>query len=108
MSIDPVTGHFGQWIAAALWVAIFILFLAFLPFYKKSQRKPAGVYAAFVIALALEMFGVPLSMYVITWVLGKSLPDGILWGHTLVQSIGLGGMYPAVALYLLGAALIFT
>ena len=107
MSIDPVTGHFGQWIAAALWAVVFVLFLAFLPFYQKSQRKPAGVYAAFVLALALEMFGVPLSMYVITWVLGKAMPDGILWGHTLVQVIGLNGMYPAVAMYLLGGLLIF-
>jgi protein-S-isoprenylcysteine O-methyltransferase Ste14 len=107
MSIDPVTGHFGNWFGFALWTIIFILFLAFLPFYKKSQRKPASVYAAFVLALALEMFGVPLSMYVITWILGKSLPDGILWGHTLVQVIGLNGMIPAVALYLLGGLLIF-
>ena len=108
MSIDPVNGHFGQWIGAALWTIVFILFLAFIPFYKKSQRKPAGVYAAFVVALALEMFGVPLSMYVITWVLGKSLPDGVLWGHTLIQHIGLNGMYVAVVLYILGGALIFS
>jgi protein-S-isoprenylcysteine O-methyltransferase Ste14 len=106
MSIDPVAGHFGNWFGFALWTIIFILFLAFLPFYKKSQRKPASVYAAFVLALALEMFGVPLSMYVITWILGKSLPDGILWGHTLVQVIGLNGMVPAVVLYLLGGLLI--
>ena len=107
MSIDPVTNHFGQWIAAAIWTVVFIVFLAFTPFYKKSQRKPASVYAAFVLALALEMFGVPLSMYVITWVLGKSLPDGILWGHTLVQYIGLNGMLVAIVMYLLGGLLIF-
>jgi len=107
MSIDPVMNHFGNWFAAVIWAAIFLLFLAFLPFYKKSHRKPAGVYAAFVVALALEMFGVPLSMYVITWILGKSLPDGILWGHTLVQFIGLNGMYVAIPMYLLGGLLIF-
>ena len=107
MSIDPVTNHFGNWIGFALWLILFLPFLAFLPFYKKSQRKPAGVYAAFVVALALEMFGVPLSMYVITWVLGKSLPDGILWGHTLIQYVGLNALYPAIALYLLGGLLIF-
>ncbi len=107
MSIDPAAGHFGNWIGFALWVVVFLLFLAFLPFYKKSQRKPAGVYAAFVVALALEMFGVPLSMYVITWIIGKSLPDGILWGHTLVQYIGLNGMYLSIPMYLVGGLLIF-
>lgn len=107
MSIDPVEGHFGNWIGVAVWTVVFLLFLAFLPFYKKSQRKPAGVYAAFVVALALEMFGVPLSMYVITWIVGKTLPDGILWGHTLVQLIGLNGMYVAIPMYLIGGLLIF-
>jgi protein-S-isoprenylcysteine O-methyltransferase Ste14 len=61
---------------------------------------------AFVIALALEMFGVPLSMYVITWILGRSLPDGILWGHTLIGQIGLWGMNIAYIFYLLGILLI--
>jgi methanethiol S-methyltransferase len=107
MSIDPVSHHFGQWIYAVIWAVVFILFLAFIPFYKKSQIKPAGVYTAFVVALALEMFGVPLSMYVITWVLGKSLPDGILWGHTLIDYIGLSGTTAAVIMYLTGGLLIF-
>lgn len=106
MNIDPAANHFGQPWAVALWIAIFILFLAFIPFYQKSQRKPAGVYAAFVVALALEMFGAPLSMYFLTYVLGRSLPDGFLWGHTLVGLIGLNGMYPAVGMYLLGGLLI--
>lgn len=106
MSIDPVTQHFGNWFGVALWTVLFLGFLAFIPFYKKSQIKPAGVYTAFVVALAFEMFGLPLSMYVITWILGKSLPDGILWGHTLVEYIGLNGMYAAVVMYLIGATLI--
>ena len=107
MSIDPVQNHFGQWWAGVIWFAIFIIFLAFLPFYQKSQRKPASVYGAFILALALEMFGVPLSMYVITWVFGKAFPDGILWGHTLVQLIGLKGMALAIPMYLIGGILIF-
>jgi protein-S-isoprenylcysteine O-methyltransferase Ste14 len=106
MSIDPVTDHFGQWWAVAAWFIFFIIFLAFIPFYQKSQRKPATVYGAFVLALALEMFGIPLSMYVLTWVLGKSLPDGILWGHTLVQWIGLAGTNIAIAFYLIGGLLV--
>ncbi|HZW04717.1 MAG TPA: isoprenylcysteine carboxylmethyltransferase family protein [Anaerolineaceae bacterium] len=106
MSLDPVLDHMGQWWAVALWIILFVVFLAFLPFYQKSQRKPASVYIAFVVALALEMFGVPLSMYAITWVFGKQMPDGILWGHTLVQYIGHTGTWIAAVLYLTGAALI--
>ena len=100
--MDAAVNHFGNWVGVAIWIVVFGLFLLFTPFYKKSQQKPSSVYMAFVIALALEMFGVPLSMYVITWALGHSLPDGILWGHTLIGQIGLMGMNIAYVFYLLG------
>src|SRR5512135_3046324 len=80
---ENVWSHFGTWWAVVLWVVLFGVFLAFIPFYQKSQRKPASVYLAFILALALEMFGVPLSMYMLTGVLGRALPEGVLWGHTL-------------------------
>jgi protein-S-isoprenylcysteine O-methyltransferase Ste14 len=104
--MENVWDHFGQWGAVVLWVAFFALFLLFTPFYKKSQRKPASVYLAFIIALAFEMFGVPLTMYIITWALGSQLPEGVLWGHTLVQQIGLAGTYLMYILGLVGAILI--
>lgn len=104
--MDTAISHFGNWVGVVLWIVVFGLFLLFTPFYKKSQRKPGSVYMAFVIALALEMFGVPLSMYGITWVLGRSLPDGVLWGHTLIGQIGHWGMYISYVFYLLGILLI--
>ncbi len=103
---ESVWSHFGQWWAVALWVVLFGVFLAFIPFYKKSQRKPASVYLAFVLALALEMFGVPLSMYILTAVLGKAIPEGVFWGHTLSMWIGTAGMYPAYFCYLAGIVLV--
>jgi len=106
MSIDPVMGHMGNWVAGALWVVLFGVFVLFAPFYKKSGAKPKGAFLAFVVALALEMFGVPLSMYAIAAVLGDTLPDGVLWGHTLVQEIGLLGTNVAIALYAIGFTLI--
>jgi protein-S-isoprenylcysteine O-methyltransferase Ste14 len=52
------------------------------------------------------MHGIPFSMYVISWIIGKSLPEGILWGHTLISSIGFWGLYiniicAAIALFLI-------
>lgn len=108
MSIDPVMDHMGNWIVGVVWVALFGVFLLFTPFYKKSGVKPNGAFLAFVVALALEMFGVPLSMYAISAVLGHTLPDGVLWGHTLVQEVGLLGTSLAIGLYLVGAALIIA
>jgi protein-S-isoprenylcysteine O-methyltransferase Ste14 len=103
---DQTTGHFGQWWAVGLWIVLFAVFLGFIPFYKKSQRKPASVYMAFVVAMALEMFGVPLSMYLVTGLLGRSLPEGVLWGHTLSTWIGDNGMWGAYACFLAGTVLI--
>lgn len=108
MSIDPVLSHMGNWWVAALWVALFGGFLLFAPFYKKSGVKPRGAFLAFVVALALEMFGIPLSMYALSGVLGRALPDGVLWGHTLVAEVGLLGTNIAIFLYLIGAALIIA
>jgi len=66
-----------------LFAVVYGVFIAFIPFYHKSQRKPSGAYLAFVLAFVLEMFGMPMSMYVLAWVFGHRLPDGILRGHTL-------------------------
>ncbi len=96
-----VASQFGEWWAVLIWIVIFGVFLLFVPFYKKSQIKPAGTYIAFVVAMAVEMFGVPFSMYALGWLFGLWLPEGILWGHTLAQYIGLWGMYLG-ALFMLG------
>lgn len=106
--MENVLSHFGQWWAFAVWIIIFGVFLAFIPFYRKSQVKPAGAFMAFVVAMAFEMFGIPLSMYFITWVFGYTLPEGVLWGHTLVQYIGLWGTYIGTGLYMAGGILIIS
>ncbi|MEK6263251.1 MAG: isoprenylcysteine carboxylmethyltransferase family protein [Clostridium sp.] len=85
--------HYYNWFGVLFFVVLYGGVFLFLPFYKKVDKKPAGTYLAFVIAFAIEMHGIPFSMYVISWIVGKSLPEGILWGHTLVSSIGYLGMY---------------
>lgn len=103
---EDVWSHFGMWGAVVVWIAIYGVFILFVPFYKKSQWKPAGTFAAFVVAFAIEMFGVPFSMYAIGWAFGTQLPEGIFWGHTLQQYIGDAGSWAGGALSLLGVALV--
>jgi protein-S-isoprenylcysteine O-methyltransferase Ste14 len=92
--------------SADSFAVLYGVFIAFLPFYKKSRVKPSGVYLAFVVAFALEMFGVPMSMYALTWVLGFTLPDGILWGHTLIGYFGLELTNVGVAIQIAGALMV--
>jgi len=98
--------HFGHWAYVIIWALLGAVFLLFTPFYKKSQRKPASVYLAFMVAMAFEMFGIPMSMYILAWVFGTSIPEGFLWGHTLVAQFGHLGMYIGTALALLGIVLV--
>jgi protein-S-isoprenylcysteine O-methyltransferase Ste14 len=54
------------------------------------------------------MHGIPFSMYLISWIVGHNLPEGVLWGHTLFHSIGLLGMYINIACAVAALALILS
>jgi protein-S-isoprenylcysteine O-methyltransferase Ste14 len=72
------------------------------------DKKPKRTYLAFVIAFAIEMHGIPFSMYLISLVLGKKLPNGILWGHTFFDRIGFLGMYINIGLTISGLIIIIN
>ena len=99
--------QYGDWTKVTSWILVFAVFIFFIPFNRKSQVKPTSVYVAFIVASALEMFGIPLSLYFLAWALGLRIPRGLLWGHTLEGIIGYWGMYIGSALNLAGAILIF-
>lgn len=46
MMNETALSHYDQWGAVVIWVMIYGVFLIFLPFYKKSQRKPTTAYLA--------------------------------------------------------------
>jgi len=100
--------HFGNWWAVVVWIAIYAVFLLFVPFYKKSRIKPTGVYMAFVVAFAIEMFGVPFSMFALGWMFGIWLPEGVFWGHTLGGYIGDMGTWIGLLVSLIGVALVLV
>jgi methanethiol S-methyltransferase len=56
---------------ATIWTIIanagvFILFLVFLPYRTKVEWRSKGAFAAFVLALMAEMFGIPLLLYILS------------------------------------------
>jgi len=104
--METLEGHFHQWGAVIFFTLVYSLALLFTPFYRKMDSKPGTAYLAFVLAFAIEMHGIPLSMYAIAWVIGKELPEGILWGHTLVNRIGYTGMYLNIACAIVALAVI--
>lgn len=104
--METLQGHFHQWGSVIFFVVVYALALFFVPVYKKMDKKPATAYIAFVLAFAIEMHGIPLSMYWISSLIGRTLPEGVLWGHTLIEKIGHTGMYLQIALSVIALALI--
>jgi protein-S-isoprenylcysteine O-methyltransferase Ste14 len=91
--MGTTASHYGNWVGAIIFILLYCLVLLFVPFYKKMDKKPRTAFVAFVCAFAIEMFGIPFSFYIVSWLIGKNLPEGYLWGHTLINQIGYWGMY---------------
>jgi protein-S-isoprenylcysteine O-methyltransferase Ste14 len=75
-------------------------FILFIGFRRKIARLPASIYLAFIVALYIEMYGFPLTMYFFTWTLG-STSVSTLWyfltiitGEQLFYSIFMGIIVP--------------
>ncbi len=52
------------------------------------------------------MHGIPFSMYLVSWLFGYTLPEGVFWGHTLQNYIGIWGMYINIILFAIGFLLV--
>jgi protein-S-isoprenylcysteine O-methyltransferase Ste14 len=66
-----VKGQFEvNWFFVILSIGFFSIFFLFLPYRGKLARRPASVYLAFIVALYVEMYGVPLTAYILLWALG--------------------------------------
>lgn len=74
---------YGLWIAVIFNIIIFGLFAysAFKPATKRDWRT-LGAFIAFLVALFSEMFGFPLTIYILTSILGKNYPVLDPFSHT--------------------------
>jgi protein-S-isoprenylcysteine O-methyltransferase Ste14 len=93
-------GYPQNWGYVALNFILLILFLLFIKFRRKATRLPSSAYLAFIVALYIEMYGFPLTMYFFSWFLGYE-NVATLWyflvgvtGLDLFVSIYLGVILP--------------
>jgi steroid 5-alpha reductase family enzyme len=65
------TAHgWANWVFVVLNIVFFSLFILFIQFRRRVARLPTSIYLAFIVALYAEMYGFPLTMYIITWLFG--------------------------------------
>lgn len=102
----------GNWFLVALNVAVFTSFLFFLRYRRSidwTSRTSYGIYTAFIVSLFVEMYGIPLTIF-----LGQGLvsgpvtpPDYILSFRFLGSTLAMNAwMLAGVAVTVLGMALV--
>jgi len=110
---------YGNWSDVLLVSAVFLAFVLGLAWPRgRAEWRNAGLYSAFLISLFVEMFGIPLTIFVIAPLLDlRALDFGLSESHLLAYLLDRAGVLPlawgvylvmtvSLALIALGLALV--
>ncbi len=94
----------GRWALAAASALLFCAFLLLLPVRWRRDWRPHGLYAAFIVSLFAEMFGFPLTAYLLSSALGWTLfePQFMAYMYRFGMPVGSVMSLLGVLLVLLG------
>lgn len=73
---------YGNWIFVASLILLSLFFITkFIPLRTKFEKRSGGALIAFIIALFAEMYGFPLTIYILSSFLGLKIPLTHQYGH---------------------------
>ncbi len=106
--MDKTVYEYGMWPMVIFSIFFFTVFMvSFLAPGKKREWRSLGLLEAFIIALYTEMYGFPLTIYLLSSVFGVKIPflhfKGHLWGSVL----GLGDEWAMVEM-MIGQSLMWA
>ncbi len=81
-------GWYGNWaivIASILFFTLFVVGFAYAP--RKRDWKTLGIYEAFMVALFTEMFGFPLTIFLLSSILGITIQPTGETGHLVAVAL---------------------
>lgn len=85
---------FGNWpIVFASIVLSTFFFLAFIKPVGRKDWRSLGLYEAFIVSLFTEMFGIPLTIYILSSFFGLPLTPNPSQGHLLAALLALAGVW---------------
>lgn len=89
--MDGFSAHYGHW-GIVVVIILFVSWVLYRYIAPKTWREwgSAGLVEAFVIALYAEMYGFPLTIYLLTGFLGIDLPFSANTGHLWATLLGYG------------------
>jgi hypothetical protein len=95
MKINRISlNWFNNWFLVFISILLFTFFiLAFIKPIRKRDWKSLGLYEAFIISLFTEMFGFPLTIYILSSFFSLPLTVDPLHGHLLAALITLTGIW---------------